>query len=251
MAAREFAPWHRWDRNFALLFVLAAWTAVLIGFYPAVSGRWRGEADYPAPAILQIHVFSFVGWLCLLTAQVMLIRIARVRWHMRLGALGACLIPVLVVTGIGAEAYSQRFYSPQFPANLRFFAFPLMTMLSFVIAGAAAVLLRADSPAHKRLMLLATALILEAAYNRWWGDPIYQALGDGYFGTLVRNCAGPDLLIAGLIAYDLATRRHVHRALTIAAPLVLIGQLAATAAYHSEWWPPLVRAMAGVPGSGG
>jgi hypothetical protein len=95
-------------------------------------------------------------------------------------------------------------------------------------------------------MMVATALILVAAFNRWWGDAIYEALGDAYFGTLVRNAIGPDLMIAGLAGYDLVTRGRIHPAIMIAAPLIVIGQLAATALYHSEWWPGIAWALVGL-----
>jgi hypothetical protein len=74
MGSANFPAWHRGDRGFALTFAVVAWAAVIAGFYPAVSGRWRGEADYAAPLILQIHVFTFAAWLCLLSTQVFLIR---------------------------------------------------------------------------------------------------------------------------------------------------------------------------------
>lgn len=246
MGSSSFAAWHKADRSFALAFVLVAWAAVFIGFYPAVSGRWRGEADYPAPLILQIHVFTFAAWLSLLTAQVLLIRTRRSEWHRKVGAAGALLIPILVITGVGAEAYSQRFYSPHFPANLRFFVFPLTTMLSFAAVAVAAVWLRADARAHKRLMMVATALILVAAFNRWWGNAIYEIMGDAYFGTLVRNVIGTDLIIASLIGYDLVTRRRIHPTLMIAASLVVAAQLAAAGIYHSDWWPGVARTLVGL-----
>jgi hypothetical protein len=129
---------------------------------------------------------------------------------------------------------------------LRFFIFPLVTMLSFIAVGIAAIWFRADPRAFKRLMMVATALILVAAFNRWWGDAIYEALGDAYFGTLVRNAIGPDLMIAGLAGYDLVTRGRIHPAIMIAAPLIVIGQLAATALYHSEWWPGIAWALVGL-----
>jgi uncharacterized membrane protein YozB (DUF420 family) len=246
MSPAGFAAWHKGDRGFALAFVLVAWAAVIVGFYPAVSGRWRGEADYPAPPILQIHVFAFAAWLCLLTAQVFLIRTRRPELHRKLGVAGAALIPVLVVTGVGAEAFSQRFYSPQYEANLRFFIFPLTTMLSFVAVATAAVWFRRDARTHKRLMMVATALILVAAFNRMWGNAIYQVMGDDYFGTLVRNVIGPDLIIAALVGYDLATRRRVHPALMVAVPAILAAQMAAAAIYHSSWWPGVARALVGL-----
>src|SRR4029078_13017699 len=130
---------------------------------------------------------------CLLAAQVYLIRAKRPARHGALGAAGVLLIPILVVTGVGAEVFSQRFYSPQYPENLRFFVFPLTTMLSFVAVACAAVWFRNDARTHKRLMMVATALILVAAFNRMWGNAIYEVMGDDYFGTLVRNVIGPDL----------------------------------------------------------
>lgn len=66
-------------------------------------------------------------------------------------------------------------------------------------------------------MMVATALILVAAFNRWWGDAIYEVMGEAYFGTLVRNAIGPDLMIAGLAGYDLVTRGRIHPAIMIAA----------------------------------
>jgi uncharacterized membrane protein YozB (DUF420 family) len=242
----SFAAWHKGDRGFALAFALFAWAAVIVGFYPAVSSRWRGEADYVAPIIVQIHVFTFVAWLCLLTSQVVLIRTRRPQWHRLLGIAGSTLIPVLVVTGVGAELFSQRFYSPQNPTNLRFFIFPLTTMLSFAVVAAAAVRFRSNPTAHKRLMMVATALILIAPFLRWWGNAIYEVMGDDYLGTLVRNVIGPDLIIAAIVTYDLVTRRRVHPVLLVAVPLIIAAQLAAAAVYHASWWPGVVRSLVGL-----
>jgi hypothetical protein len=219
---------------------------VFTGFYPAVSGRWRGEADYPAPLILQIHVFTFAAWLCRLTTQVLLIRARQPAWHRKAGATGAVLIPVLVITGVGAEAYSQRFYSPRFPANLRFFLFPLVAMLSFIAVGIAGGTVPRGPARSQAADDGGDGADPRRRVQPLVGDAIYEVLGDAYFGTLARNAIGPDLMIAGLAGYDLVTRGRIHPAIMIAAPLVAIGQLAATAVYHSEWWPGVARALVGL-----
>lgn len=108
-AKAQFPAWHRWDRKFFLFYILGAWGAVFIGFYPSVSDRYLGKADYPAPVILQAHVFAFTAWLCLLLAQIFLIRTGRLNVHKLLGISGVFMIPILVVTGVGAELASQRF----------------------------------------------------------------------------------------------------------------------------------------------
>ena len=246
MRSNAFALRHRWDRAFFILFVLAGWVSVLMGFAGEVAKRFRGEADYAAPLILFVHIFAFTGWMTLLTVQVLLIEMKRPRLHRRLGVIALVLIPVMIVSAIGAEVYSQRFYSPRFPANLNFFIAPLLQMLAFGLLAAAALLKRADASAHKRLILLATSIILVAAYNRWWGEALYERFGDGFWGMIVHNFAGPDLLILLAMLYDLATRRRIHRAYLIAAPLILAGELAASAIYHSAFWPGVVKTLVGL-----
>jgi len=178
--------------------------------------------------------------------QIGLARRGKLAWHRTTGALTLLLAPVMVITAIGAEVASQRYYTPMFPENARFFIEPILQMAVFAACVTAAFLRRRDSPAHKRLMLLATSAVLVAAYNRWWGATLYEWYGDGFWGMIVRNYAGPDLLMAVLVLYDLATRRHIHRVYWIAVPLILASQLVASAIYHSDAWPPLVNRMLGI-----
>lgn len=246
MAATTFAPRHRWDRAFFLIFVLAGWGAVWMGFAGEVAKRLRGGADYAAPLILLVHIAAFTGWMVLLSVQVLLIEGRRPGLHRRLGVIGLVLLPVMIVSAIGAEIYSQRFYSPRFPANLNFFIAPLMQMLAFGLLAAGAFLRRGNAAAHKRLIVLATSIILVAAYNRWWGEPLYEMFGDGFWGMIVHNFAGPNLLILLAMLYDLVTRRRIHPVYLIAAPLILAAELAASAVYHSAFWPGLVRTLVGL-----
>ncbi len=246
MADARFAARHPADHGFFLAFLIAGWAAVFVGFYGSVRARYMDQADFPAPAILQLHVFAFAGWMTLLGLQILLVRMRRLALHRTLGLAALLLAPVMVATAIGSEIVSQRFYSPKYPDNLRFFIEPIVQMAVFSACVAAALLLRRDSSAHKRLMLLATSAVLVAAYNRWWGDALYERFGDGFWGMIVHNFAGPDLLMAVLVLYDLATRRRVHRVYQIAVPLILASQIAASAIYHSDAWPPIARRLVGL-----
>lgn len=245
-SGKAFAPWHRWDRNFFLLFVLAAWIATGFGFYPSVVERFTGQPDYVAPLVLQLHVFAFTGWLCLLSLQVLLVRSRRQSLHQRLGLLGAILVPVMVVTAIGAEIFSQRFYSAKYPENLRFFISPLSTMALFALFGVMALLQRRQPTAHKRLILLATTVALSAAYNRWWGEALFGLFGDGNAGMIMHNYAGIDLILVLLLAYDWVTRRRIHPVYQWGVPLIFVSQLVGTFIYHSEIWPGIVRRLVGL-----
>ncbi|MEZ5892155.1 MAG: hypothetical protein R3C58_03285 [Parvularculaceae bacterium] len=246
MRGEKFAAQHQWDRAFFLGFILVGWAAIFLGFYSSVADRFTGRADYAAPPILVVHVFSFVGWMCLLTMQALLINLKRVDIHKRMGLIGALLIPIMVVSGIGSEIESQRFYSVKDPVNSQFFIMPITTMLMFAILSTAALVKRKDSPSHKRLILLATTVILSAGFLRWWGDAMYTSLGDEFLGTYLRNYLGPDLLIAAAITYDLVTRGRIHRVYVFGTAFIVVIQIAATKLYHSALWPPIARAIAGI-----
>lgn len=237
---------HAWDRNFFLLFVLLCWLAVLMGFEPAVTDRFNGKADYGAPLILQVHVFAFAGWLSLLTLQILLIRFRRFSVHRTLGLIGFVLIPVMTVSAIWSELYSQRFYSGQDPGNLRFFIFPIMTILVFTVLAFTALGFRKQSSFHKRLILLATVSIVGSAFYRWWGDSLAEVLDEGYLGTVFEFYTGYFVLLVLAVGYDVISRKQIHPVYKYAAPLMTIIPFIVSGIYHSAWWPELARSFVGL-----
>ncbi len=234
------------ERHFLPAFVVGAWLAVLLGFHPSVTRRWNGEADYPAPLILQLHVFAATGWLVLLTIQILLARRQRLSLHQTLGLGALVLIPAIVITGLGAEVYSQRFYSPRYPENLRFFIAPLFQMLVFAVAASLAVIKRREAATHKRLIVVATSMLLVAAYNRWWGEGLYELYGDGFLGMITHNFAGPNLLVLLAAGFDWLTLKRIHPVFAITIPLLIVGELAVSAIYHSAAWPGIARSLVGL-----
>ena len=241
-----FAAWHRGDRLFFLSFIALSWLGIAMGFAPQIAKRFGGTADYPAPAMLEVHVWSFFAWMTILTAQALLIGARRQDLHRLLGWSILMLIPVMTVSAIAAEIHSQRFYASRYPENARFFALPLTSMILFAVAATLAFAKRGDPAAHKRLILLATAVILSAAFGRWWGEWIGMALGDGFWGILLGNWAGTIALIAAAMLYDIATRGRVHPVFARGSAIYAAAFAAATLAYHSNWWPAWVRGTLGL-----
>jgi hypothetical protein len=82
--------------------------------------------------------------------------------------------------------------------------------------------------------------------QRWWGEGLCDVVGDGFWGMIVHNYAGPDLLMVLLVCYDLVTRRRLHRVYSIGVPLILVSQLVASAIYHSDTWPGIARGWLGL-----
>ena len=96
-----FAPYHKWDRDFFLIYVVLIWFGVVVGFGSDLIRHVRtGEAPYPL--IVHFHAAAFSGWLALLTVQVLLIRARRQDIHRKLGMAAMALAPVMVVLGIAA-----------------------------------------------------------------------------------------------------------------------------------------------------
>jgi len=242
---RRFVAHHRHDRTFFLFFLAACWLGVVMGFIPAVAKRWAGQADFPAPFILQVHAFAFGAWLLLLSAQIALVRVRRVGIHRSLGLIGFGLVPLMAVSAIVSEAYTQRFHVAHPPDNYPFFIVAIFYVAGFALLAGAALVRRKDPAAHKRLILLATTIIVGAAYARWWGDALTARFGDGYAGMLVNTYTGTDLLLLAALLYDLATRGRLHRVYEIGVPAILLCEAATSLVYHAAWWPPVAAVLVG------
>ena len=241
---RRFVAFHKWDRSFFLAFLALCWLGVVMGFVPAVSKRLAGHADYPAPLILKIHALAFSAWLGLLTVQIGLIRLRRPKLHMKLGLAAFALIPTMAVSAFLSEVYSQRFRVGD-PDERPFFIIAIFYVIAFTVLAGTAIAARKNPPAHKRLILLATTIIVGAAYGRWWGSSLYNLFGDGYGGMLIYTYAGTNLLLAGALGYDWLTRGHLHRVYEIGVPAILAGEIATTLIYHAPGWIPIARFVVG------
>ncbi len=245
MPGGRFPAYHPADPHFFAAFVVLCWLGFAMGFGPAILGRVQGQADYPAPLILHIHAAAYVGWLLLLTVQVLLIRTAHHTTHRKLGLIAVVLIPVMVLSGFFSEVYSQRYYLSHPPDSQAFFIIPIWYVIGFGTLAGSAIAHRRDSPAHKRLILLATILIIGAAYARWWGDGLERMVGDGYLGLLIHSYTGTTLLLLLAMAHDLRTRRRIHPVYRWAVPFILAGEFVTTIAYHSPAWLPVARFIVG------
>lgn len=243
LATRQtFSPLHVRDRSFFAAFLALCWLGVAFGFYGASSARVSGHADYPAPPILVGHAILFTAWLLLLTAQILFVRTKRLRLHKKLGRVGFLLVPLMVYSAVAAEQHSQRFYIRRHDDDLHFFILPLFYAAAFGVLSVWALLVaKRDPVSHKRLVLLATTVIVGAAYARWWGNELTLLFGDGFWGTLVNTFAGTNMLLGAAVGYDVATRKRVHWTYLIVVPALLAGELICSYIYHADWWMPIAR----------
>lgn len=232
----RFAPRARRDRDFFVLMVALIWLGILMGFVPEIATHIRMHK--PAyPLIVHIHAAAFVGWLCLLTTQVVLIRRGRVDIHRKLGILGAILASVMVVLGLATSEIVDRLHFGSPGSHPQFTAIQIADILNFGVLAAAAIVCRKTPSAHKRLILLATIFIADAGFARWLGDSVEKVVG---FGGLWQDWTVfyvYDLILVMIIgAYDLFTRRRLHPAFVAGSVFGLSVQVIAAWLYVSPWW---------------
>jgi hypothetical protein len=191
--------------------------SVFVGF--ARSYYLAGVFRAPLPNVLvHIHGAVFSGWILLLIVQTSLVAAGRVDVHRRLGLLGFGLASLMVFLGLLVATDSLARHSAPGEAEIKvrtFYAVPLTVMLAFATLIYFAFRNRFNPAAHKRLILIATIAILDAAFERWpipakwWGER-----------TAALLCTIPLLLL--IMGYDYWSRGRVHRA-TIWASVFVVG----------------------------
>jgi hypothetical protein len=158
----------------------------------------------PFTALVHLHGALFSAWVLLFVVQTALVASRRVAVHRRLGIAGAVLAAGMVVAGTStAIATAARGAAPPGVDPLAFLVIPLFDMVLFAAFVTAALALRRNKEAHKRLMLLAYVSIVVAAVARLPGVLTIGPLG--FFGLSFL------FVVAGAI-YDVVSRRRVHRA---------------------------------------
>lgn len=240
-----FAPWHKRDHDFFLIWLVLIWIGIAMGFGSDFLHHLQSH-ERPYPLIVHFHAAVFLSFLVLLTAQILLVRRGRTDLHRKLGIAGVVLAAVMLVLGPATAIAVQRvdFGTPL--SDPPFMAIQFGGILVFAILVAAAFVQRKNAPAHKRLMLLAVLAIADAGFARWLGGDIRAMLGNGFWPFFAQLYLGSDILILGMGAYDLATRGRLHPAYVLGTALIVFAyQLPADILYHSAAWKALTVAILG------
>ena len=202
---------------------------VYIGFLPTYFQAGMLRAPLPSP-ILHVHGAIFTLWMLLFLVQAALISARRVKWHRSLGTIAFCLPPVMIVLGVIAaiDALHRGVQiGPLEPAVS--FAIPMIDIASFTVVIYAAWRARRRPEAHKRLILLATIGLTEAAFGRFpWAQMGYPPAAGAVTGL--------GIMVLLVIVYDLVSLHRIHRSTMWAAPLVFVaGALAVPIGMTPAW----------------
>jgi hypothetical protein len=215
LASNSLALRARRDDVFFSAMALVILGIVFLGF--ARSYYLAGVTQARLPNLLvHVHAAVFSAWILLFIAQTSLVAAGRLDLHRRLGIFGAALAGAMVILGflVATDSLARGFVPPGSRLDPKsFYSIPVFSTAVFCVLIVWALRARGDGAAHKRLMLIATISLMDAAVGRWAFLPIAHRglVTSAIVGFLI-------LLIAG---FDLWSRRRIHRA-TVQGGLFMI-----------------------------
>ncbi len=208
------------SRSIRYFFVLIALFGIVIAsivFVPQILKFAAGT--FPIAWVLNVHGALMTAWLALFLAQALLASTGRLALHRKLGTFGIVLGFPVWASMVLVEM-RRKVVHPLDPDLSEAYALDLPGIYAytmFLVFFIGAIYLRRRRPAwHKRFMLFATFLALQAAEQRitwlprfapgYWTDAIYLDV----------------CLLVPLMAYDYFSAKRLHPA-TIAASCMLLG----------------------------
>ena len=228
----------RTEHVFYLVMAVAAIATAFLGFARTYFLRPYFQTT-SLSALLRIHGAIFTSWLVLFLAQTTLVATRRTDIHRKLGWIGAALAALMVVVTLKAAvtAVHAAVVCCDADAARKFFAVPIADIIVFAVLVGAAIVSRRQLAEHKRLMLLATLTILDAATARW---PIgfVQASKWGYY-------VAADALVLGAVAYDYALHKRIARAFLWGVPVIIGAQIAREVIGATAVWKSFARLIVG------
>jgi hypothetical protein len=226
-------PGRRYDRFFFPVMVGLLIATVGVGF--AHTYYLAGVFQAPlASRVLHVHGLIFSAWMLLLLVQITLVSAHRTDIHRRLGIAGFVLAGLIVVFGIVAAADSLARQGSHATAPILSFSItPFTDMLMFAVLAGWALRERSNPSAHKRLILLATIVMMRAAIFRWPFTFVYH--------NQIRAILVSYIFIAMLVCYDLWSMRKLHRVTLWATSMLVFVQAIRIPIGQTETWHRIAR----------
>lgn len=224
----------------AAIFALVAF----LGFAPSFWMKLPSGTFVGSP-MLYLHGFLYSIWTLFFLSQAVLVANGRLRSHKAWGLAGISLATAMVFVGlaVGVAGLARRL-ELGFGDDAR--AFTLVPVTSALLFGGLVAWAMANwrrPEWHKRLMLVATASLLQPAIARFF------FLANGNVDAAVRSSGPPppvhftmipgaiaDLFILAALLYDWKARGRPHPAYLWGFAVVLAVHLSRPAVSRMEWW---------------
>lgn len=192
------------DRMFFTAMPLIMLMMVLWGF--SKTYYMAGMVRAPLPnALIHVHGAAFSLWMVLLIVQTGLIAAHRAKLHMTLGLGGFALAAIMVVLGLLAAVDALRRGVGHLGLDaLQFFIIPVTAIGIFAVCIFFAYRRRRNMELHKRLIIIGTISLMDAAIGRW-PVPFFQAHPPAMDLPVLA-------LLLMIVAFDVVNLRRVSKA---------------------------------------
>jgi len=186
---------------------------VVVGFWPTYYGPLL-SGTFELKPIVEIHAVVFSGWIVLFVAQTLLVYTGRLKWHRKVGwfAAGYAALMVGVVITALAMRFSDHMAAGDIREAHRSLIISSVDLLLFGGFLTAAIAYRKKPQIHKRLIIVATVVLMGPAVGRM---TFLSAV------PLILFVLYSSPILFGM-AFDFAIRRRVHAVYIIGLILHLV-----------------------------
>ena len=225
------------SRYFYFSMALAMAGLVVWGFSRTVEANLF-HAKPQRPLLLWMHGTAFATWMVFFILQSGLVRVRKVSVHRFLGWFGAALATVMVVLGFTVSIVMTRFDMSVLHQTdvASFLSIPFEDMIVFGTCIALAIYWRTRPEYHRRLIFIASCVLMDAAIGRfdfWYNHSIFYA--------------GLDLLIVLGMMRDWIVDGRAHKVYLYALPPMILLQSLAVYLWRVNpvWWQGITHAILG------
>lgn len=203
-------------------------------FAPIVAGT------FDAPLVVHLHGGAAFAWVLLFVLQPTLIRAGRYDIHRWTGAVGTAIALAVAITGVPVGLYvvERDVAAGLGPTAVSSLLGVVTAMTVFLALVAAGVAFRGRPAAHKRLMLLATIVVLWPAWFRlrhWFPDVPQPEI---WFGVVAAYSLVPIAMIR-----DRFVEGHVHPVWWWVGLPVVVEQATEALVFDSGPWRAVASAL--------
>lgn len=218
----------RQDRGIHAVWLGLFWVGIVAGF----GLDTKPFLAQSVPKIVYVHAAVYVGWLLLLTTQVLLVMKDKVALHRRLGKLTAGYAVLVVLLGmptaLAVAAAAPNVLPP------KFLAVNLVDVTGFAVMLAWAIAMRRNPAVHKRLILASMVAFADPGFSRITGNLMAEptALWPWFWYMFYGNV----LLVVLMLAWDWFRYRKVVWQFAVGGGAVVASEVWASVMYFDPSW---------------
>jgi hypothetical protein len=249
VAVRDISVTDRRAGRYVYLTTAALFIAVtLIGFVPtstAYLSAIRSGAAPPPPLLLHLHALVMWGWLLLFSAQATLFVTGRRQLHQSLGLASLLLAPAMVfmMIAVTIQGVTRSVGLGYGDAAAKFLALQIQDIILFALFYCWAVAARRSAPeTHKRMMVLATFAILNAAIGRMTWLPFNIQPNLLYDLAPLYQL----LLLVPVLVHDVVRLGRLHSSYIYGLAIFAVFVGVTRFLWYSPWWLETAPALMGV-----